>query len=49
MHRKNNNSPGAALMEVLRGEAVIQKFKPDGSPLDEPAATPGAAAPGAGQ
>ena len=33
---------GAALIEVLRGEAVIQRFKPDGSPLDEAAATSGA-------
>ena len=38
---------GAALVEVLRGEAVIQKLNPDGSPLDGPAATPGAATPGA--
>ena len=40
---------GAALIGELRAKSLIKKFKPDGSPLDEPAATPGATAPGAGQ
>ena len=38
---------GAALIGELSAKSVIKRFKPDGSPLDAPAATPGAATPGA--
>ena len=40
---------GAALIGELRAKSVIRRFNADGSPVDEPAAVPGAAAPVAGQ